>query len=584
MDASQQKVNEPKRYSNGDPNIVSNIIISYFDNPLAFALVGLTILLVVTRAASSRNTIPETAPDHNGAKTVAAVPYWLPYLGHLPNMAWDAAGFTQRLRDQFTQGVFALSFGATTHHIIYHPELATSLLNQKQNVASSEEVSKRIMTAVFGFPAEEHDKYDAALPELTACYKHILSEPSLGKMVAQTAQRTKGDIKDLVTGNESPVDQMPWEKTSKVRGSRDSTGETVIEASLLPLIRDFVAYTASPAIMGSDFLANNPTFFEDLWTLNDGFLLLATGLPRWLPIPTLTRAHIARKRLLDSLTVFHEALEKEASGETPGSKWSSLDDVGDLVKSRMPVYRKHGFSLRARAAVEHALMWAANANSDALIFWMINRIYADKALLAMLREEIQPFITGVQPESSLAFAEAPRLEKFDVQGLLTSCPLLKSCYLECLRLDTAPWSLRAINQDVVVQGRERDAQGWLLRKGGYAHAAHDLHNTDPRHFDDAMTWRAARHVRLEGDQKRATADTGSMRPYGGGSSMCKGRAFAFKECMMFAAAIIAMWDIQPAGSGEWKMPRHKKATGVYNTSDQTRVWVRQRQLSRPSTT
>jgi len=62
--------------------------------------------------------------------------------------------------------------------------------------------------------------------------------------------------------------------------------------------------------------------------------------------------------------------------------------------------------------------------------------------------------------------------------------------------------------------------------------------------------------------------------------MCKGRAFAFKECMMFTAAIIAMWDIEPAGGGEWKMPRHKKATGVYTTCDDTRVWVKPRQLAR----
>jgi len=66
--------------------------------------------------------------------------------------------------------------------------------------------------------------------------------------------------------------------------------------------------------------------------------------------------------------------------------------------------------------------------------------------------------------------------------------------------------------------------------------------------------------------------------------MCKGRAFAFKECMMFTAAIVALWDIVPAGgSGAWKMPAHKKATGVYTTGDDTRVWVKRRQLSEPTT-
>ena len=63
--------------------------------------------------------------------------------------------------------------------------------------------------------------------------------------------------------------------------------------------------------------------------------------------------------------------------------------------------------------------------------------------------------------------------------------------------------------------------------------------------------------------------------------MCKGRQFAAKETMLFAAAIIAMWDIDAVGGGEWKFPSHKKATGVYSTSDSTRVWIRRRKL--PST-
>ena len=65
---------------------------------------------------------------------------------------------------------------------------------------------------------------------------------------------------------------------------------------------------------------------------------------------------------------------------------------------------------------------------------------------------------------------------------------------------------------------------------------------------------------------------------GGGHSMCKGRAFAFKEIMLFSAAIISMWEIDPVGGGEWKMPKQIKATAVYRTTDSTRVWIKQRKL------
>jgi hypothetical protein len=64
---------------------------------------------------------------------------------------------------------------------------------------------------------------------------------------------------------------------------------------------------------------------------------------------------------------------------------------------------------------------------------------------------------------------------------------------------------------------------------------------------------------------------------GGGHSMCKGRAFAQKEALVFTAAFISMWDMKPVGGSAWKMPRYKPATGVYSTNDDVRVWISRRE-------
>ncbi|KAK3117311.1 hypothetical protein LTR53_001428 [Teratosphaeriaceae sp. CCFEE 6253] len=552
----------------------------YAESPTILLALALIALLLITRLVSSQHAVPKGA--NNGiARRPPAVPYWLPLLGHIPNMAYNADAFLRGLRSRFTTGIVSLNFGGGTHNIVYSPSLATALLNQKQDTANSEEVSRRLLNAIFGFPKSEYEKYDAAFPGLMACYKHLLSEPSLGDLVAQTVRRIQGSISDLVTGNGSLVDQTLWERTSNVRvASTGTRGGSTVEASLLPLIRDYAAHTANPALIGSDFFNNYPDFLDDLWVMDRGFILLATGLPRWVPNPILLRAHIARKNLLDKLDAFHTAMEKRANGEDPGSEWSSLDDVGSLVKARMEVYRKHGFSIRARAAIELSLLWAGNANSDTLIFWMINRIYADRVLLQMIREEIEPYVSVTRPQSDLPIQEPPRLEKLDVDALCSKCPLLKSTYVESLRLNAAPWSFKVVKQDFVLHGREKGAEEWQLRKGDYVHIAHDLHSTDPKHFDEPMTWRADRHIKYDEDDKRGVADMGSIRPYGGGSSMCKGRAVALKQSIMFTAAIVSMWDIEAAGGGPWKMPRHQKATGVYNTRDDTRVWVKRRQLSK----
>lgn len=70
-----------------------------------------------------------------------------------------------------------------------------------------------------------------------------------------------------------------------------------------------------------------------------------------------------------------------------------------------------------------------------------------------------------------------------------------------------------------------------------------------------------------------------MYELGAGHSMCKGRAFAQKEVLIFIATIISFWDIEPVGGGPWKMPRHVKASGTYTTNDNTKVWIKRRVLA-----
>jgi hypothetical protein len=59
--------------------------------------------------------------------------------------------------------------------------------------------------------------------------------------------------------------------------------------------------------------------------------------------------------------------------------------------------------------------------------------------------------------------------------------------------------------------------------------------------------------------------------------MCKGRSFAFKQSMMFTAAIVTMWDIEHAGGGDWVMPKRRKTAGVFGVADDVRVWLKRRQ-------
>ena len=478
---------------------------TYLDNSLVLALVALACLALFTRVRSSRNTnTPTTLKD--GAYNVPTLPYWIPLLGHLPNLAFQSTSFMHTLRSKYPGGIFALNLGGTTHNFVHSPHLTTVLMNQSSNNAGAETLHKTMLQRIFGFPANMLEQYDAAFDELVICYKPLLTEPGLGNMVAQTAQRLKGSISSLVTGSVSLVDQMPWECAAAAEVMETSGRGQLVEASLLPLIRDFSSHMATPSIFGADFLEDFPNAVEDLWTLDRGFLLLAAGLPRWVPIPSLTRAHLAKRKLLAAFEEFHVKLETNVSDER--------SEVGDVIKARMTVYQKHHWSIAARAATELSLFWGASANSYSLVYWMVHRIYADKALLEMLREETEPFVRVVKPIPELPIAEGLRIDDLNVDGLCGKCPLLKSCYIECLRLDAAPSTTKVVQQDFDLRSREKDTQAWSLRKGEYVHASHELHQTDPHYFEDPMAWKADRHVKRGSNGKQATAEMGSLRPYG----------------------------------------------------------------------
>lgn len=484
-----------------------------------FTTITIATLLITRISSSSPGGAPSIQRQDGTSQLVPRVPYWIPILGHLPNLVFNATDFFAHLRKTYPDGIFALSILGKQHSVIHTPGLTTALIHTKLENATFEETSETFLQRVFGFPTKSMTKWYAARDELMACYKTLLSEPSLGHMVDKTATKARENIVNLVSFAGSPVDEMPWERNGDIRITTNAAGEEVVEASLLPLIRDFCAHTAIPTLMGSEFLVNFPDFPTSLWTLDAGFILLATGLPRWLPIPLLTRAHIAKKRNLDWITQFEKALEKQANGQDPGTEWRNIGeegDVGSLVMARLEVYRKHNWTCPERAAIELSLLWAANANSSPLVFWMIVRICADPDLLTKIREEFAPYIHAVQPQSDLPIAEAPRIDKLDVDGLCAHCPLLKSCYIECLRVDTASWSFKVVKQDFVLQAREKEAQAWLLRKGQYAHAGHDLHNMDPAYFPEPEVWKVERHIKYEEaeGEKRGVADMGSIRPYG----------------------------------------------------------------------
>ncbi|TDZ14056.1 7-alpha-hydroxycholest-4-en-3-one 12-alpha-hydroxylase [Colletotrichum spinosum] len=204
------------------------------------------------------------------------------------------------------------------------------------------------------------------------------------------------------------------------------------------------------------------------------------------------------------------------------------------------------------ARCELALLHVATVNTAPILFWLIINIFSQQDLLKALRSECLPLMRR-EPSSG-------QEEKVTISigSLQRSCPLLKACFQECLRIYGQPLHSRRVLSDTVLT----DTQGeqYLLKKGvdvmmpsGVSHTMPDVWGSNAGQFDAArfMNWpdNASREQRA------------AYMPFGGGKHLCPGRNFATAEILGFVAALILGTDIEaPEGTAnELTVPQPSSA-------------------------
>lgn len=498
--------------SSGNTHVVLNLV---QENPAIAGVVTTTVVIIATiilfGATSSQH-------KHGKASPPSMPLYWFPFVGHGFQFLFNKTGFLADLKKRYPEGIFSLMMLGKSHHVVHEPAILLNLWNRPRTSAEEKWLSARVLTSSFGMRKQHQVAYSNLAHETPELFKHMLTEPGLSDMVNSIVTQVKSHITDFVTFN-SYADQTDWERSANVDLVQNSKGETLVEADLMPLVRNFVAKTANPALFGSDFVENFPEFWESMWTLDEGLVLLATGVPGWIPWPRLQRSKLARRRMIAQTWEFEEAMDKYLNGEDPGVRWQDMDNVSDFVKSRIGLFRKRGLPVEARAICDVALAWTMNANANQLAAWLLFELYRDPVLLEIIREEIAPFVKVVQPQNQ--FGEgvwlAPELESLDMDGLINECPNLKAAYIETMRVYTGIWLVKWLAEDVVLERKGKDAETYFLKKGDMAHLAHEIHQFDADHFPNPNEWHHDRFLKETTDKngrKVQVVEMGTLRPFG----------------------------------------------------------------------
>lgn len=195
-----------------------------------------------------------------------------------------------------------------------------------------------LLVNAFGANKRHKAEHSRAHGDAHACLLGLLHGPS--DLLRATVREIQEQAPNLISFSDSIVDQSPWERAAiPIIHTGNITGDaSTVEVNLFALIRTFVGSVALPSLVGREFLENFPYILEDIHDLEEGFKYLVLGLPRWLPIPSLTKAHIARRRLLDAIDSLHRALDQAAADNEPNKPWRDLSDVGAILKGRHTVW------------------------------------------------------------------------------------------------------------------------------------------------------------------------------------------------------------------------------------------------------
>lgn len=516
--------------------------------------------------------------------------------------------------------MFALRLASKRHNFIYSPILIKKLLAQDDSSISEEPFRLRLMINAFGISSKEASLYQSIVPQLDASILPHLRLRNVSKETLKgTMTHLEGNLPDLITSNPSMVDQEPWvskvsshssftktycqERLAYLEPTEDEEG---VKASLLyvdlprirlthadsfrPLVFIFMTHMTTDSLITQSILSDSDhhEIAPLLLSFMQSFQLLLTGLPRTIPHPSLPSAHIARRKLLNHLSTLTEEVLEDAEMQGP------------LLGARQAVLDEDQVPQNVRTADLLALLWSVNM-PHVLAFWMLAHIISDSKVLEEIRAETSKCVTAVQEQAIMGFSVPPRVS-IDAKGLLTQCPLLKSAYIETVRLYSRGSRAGVVTKDFELESQEatkvfKSGEKWAFKKGEWIDTSNWLSNTDPSNFADAGKWNAGCHI-IEDENGSKTAEWGNVLKDCKFAPLLKCLRHANEivtvgvvgsedimdqcemMCLAFIAGTIALWDFEPAGTKGWVVPKAQFAVGVALPSGDFRATIKKRNLSK----
>ncbi|KAI1418401.1 cytochrome P450 [Hypoxylon sp. FL1857] len=209
-------------------------------------------------------------------------------------------------------------------------------------------------------------------------------------------------------------------------------------------------------------------------------------------------------------------------------------------------------SLTDRAIFFFQLYWSINGNTRKAPFWMLSYLLFDESLIETIRAETECALDG--NDVNVAYL-------LDVQ----KCPQLNSIWDETIRLTAFAASVRFLTRDIELGGK-------VLRKGNrIIMPQRQLHFSERAFGENATQFEPDRFLK-----NPALRRNSSLRPFGGGATMCPGRNLAKQMTLVFIAIALNRFDISlnPPNQAFPRPAEGKPSIGLVDMQDGCDIQVK----------
>ena len=289
---------------------------------------------------------------------------------------------------------------------------------------------------------------------------------------------------------------------------------------LYALVQEGMFLVGAETLFGEG--AGDRAALEDFSAFDKEFPLLAAGVPA-----ALLGVAGARKRLGDRL-------------KRPRPGGSSL--VAERLEAQNPAFAD------GRGQVELSLLWAAIANTLPATFWTLAHLVAQPAALAAVQAELSRLLPAQSALSPAAVA---------------ALPLLQSAVHEALRLSSASITLRRAQRPTRIT--LDSGATYAIRQGDLVCLFPYLMHHNPAIFENPEQFQVDRFLATAAPpvfSLHGRRLAMPLMPYGGGVSMCPGRALANTEIKQFVAGLLRRFELRGSGAAVPALDRSRAGLGV----------------------